>query len=94
MVICFNSTPFLINIIKICKPLSKLDLPTVHQGSMEERTHIYLCVCLSSTDIKFKIELTCVHLFFIIKNIQLSSQIISLQIMSVVLKTSVWDNAT
>ena len=29
---------FLINVVKICKPLSKLDLPTLRKGSIEERT--------------------------------------------------------
>ena len=29
---------FWINVVKICKPLSKLDLPTLRKGSIEERT--------------------------------------------------------
>ena len=29
---------FLINVVKICKPLSKLDLPTLRKGSTKERT--------------------------------------------------------
>ena len=29
---------FLINVVKLCKALSKLDLPTLRKGSTEERT--------------------------------------------------------
>ena len=29
---------FLINVVKLCLPLSKLDLPTLRKGSTEERT--------------------------------------------------------
>ena len=29
---------FLINVVKLCTPLSKLDLPTLRKGSTEERT--------------------------------------------------------
>ena len=34
----FNMRRFLINVDKLCKPLSKLDLPTLRKGSTEERT--------------------------------------------------------
>ena len=34
----FNICRFLINVVRLCKPLSKLDLPTLLKGSTEEST--------------------------------------------------------
>ena len=36
--VLINICRFLINVVKLCKPLSKLDLPTLLKGSTEERT--------------------------------------------------------
>ena len=36
--VLINICRFLINVDKLCKPLSKLDLPTLRKGSTEERT--------------------------------------------------------
>ena len=40
VVICFNLITLLVNIIKLCKPLRKLDIPKLCHGSIEERTPI------------------------------------------------------
>ena len=41
---------FRINIIKLCKPLSKLDLPTLRKGSREDRIYkiIYIIIIIYS----------------------------------------------
>ena len=33
-----NICRFLINVVKLCKPLSKFDIPSLRKGSTEERT--------------------------------------------------------
>ena len=41
---------FLINVVvKICKPLSKLDIPTLRKGSIEERTNILTTTFMKKT---------------------------------------------
>ena len=39
----FNVCRFLINVVKLCKPLSKLDLPTLRKGSTEEMHFLLFC---------------------------------------------------
>ena len=42
--VLINICRFLINVVKLCKPLSKLDLPTLRKGSREEKTQQYIYI--------------------------------------------------